>query len=143
MSDFGFRYHRVRDPDLVANRSIDRSVLRRVWRFARPYRLMLAILLATILLASLFAILPPLVFRAIIDNHAIPRRDLGGINNLALLALMLAVLDAVMGVVQRWLSAAHRRGPHLRPARRPSTTTCSACRCRSSPAPRPVPSSAG
>ncbi len=105
MSDFGFRYHRMRDPDMVADRKLDRTILRRVWAFARPYRLLLAFLLASILLASLFAIAPPLVFRAIIDNHAIPRRDLGGINKLAFLALMLAVIDAVMGVVQRWLSS--------------------------------------
>ncbi|HVF14297.1 MAG TPA: ABC transporter transmembrane domain-containing protein, partial [Acidimicrobiales bacterium] len=105
MSDFGFRMHRMREPDLIANTTVDRAVLRRVWAFARPYRLMLAVLLVTILLASLVAILPPLVFRAIIDNHAIPRRDLGGINRLAFLALMLALVDAVMGVVQRWLSS--------------------------------------
>ncbi|HEX7275945.1 MAG TPA: ABC transporter transmembrane domain-containing protein, partial [Acidimicrobiales bacterium] len=105
MSDFGFRYHRMRDPELVANRTLDRTVLRRVWRFARPYRLQLAVLLAAILLASVVAILPPLVFREIIDKHAIPRRDLGGINRLALFALALAVADAAMGVAQRWLSA--------------------------------------
>jgi ATP-binding cassette, subfamily B, bacterial len=105
VSDMGFRYHRMRDPDLVANRTLDRTVVRRVWTFARPYRLLLSVLLASILLASLLAILPPLVFREIIDRHAIPRRDLGGINRLAFLALMLAVADAGMGVVQRWLSA--------------------------------------
>jgi ATP-binding cassette, subfamily B, bacterial len=105
VSDFGFRYHRVRDPDLLVNRSLDRTVVRRVWRFAKPYRLLLAGLLGAILVASLVQILPPLVFRRIIDNHAIPRRDLGGINRLAFLALMLAVADAGMGVVQRWLSA--------------------------------------
>ncbi len=105
MSDFGFRYHRMRDPDLVAHRTLDRAVVRRVWAFARPYRLQLAALLTGILVASLLAILPPLVFREIIDKHAIPRRDLGGINRLAFLALMLAITDAAMGVFQRWLSA--------------------------------------
>ncbi len=105
MSDFGFRYHRVRDPDLIANRTIDRSVLRRVWKFARPYRLQLGVLLGAILLGSVVAILPPLVFREIIDKHAIPRTDLGGINRLALFALGLAILDAALGVGQRWLSA--------------------------------------
>ncbi len=105
MSDFGFRYHRMRDPELVANRTVDRAVLRRVWRFARPYRLLLAVLLAAILLTSLVSILPPLVFREIIDKHAIPRRDLGGINRLAFFALLLAVADAAMGIGQRWLSA--------------------------------------
>jgi len=94
-----------RDPELVAGKSIDRPVLRRVWAFARPYRLMLAAFLGTILVAAVVGALPPLVFRSIIDHHAIPRRDLGGLNRLALLALGLAFADAVFGVVQRWLAA--------------------------------------
>ena len=90
---------------MLTNRTLDWAVVRRVWRFARAYRLLLGFLLAAILIASLVQILPPLVFREIIDKHAIPRRDLAGINKLALLALALAVADAAMGVVQRWLSA--------------------------------------
>ena len=90
---------------MLTNRTLDRAVVRRVWRFARAYRLLLGFLLGSILVASLVQILPPLVFREIIDKHAIPRRDLAGINKLALLALLLAVADAAMGVVQRWLSA--------------------------------------
>ena len=77
MSDFGFRYHRVRDPDMLTNRTLDRAVVRRVWRFARAYRLLLVVLLASILVASLVEILPPLVFREIIDKHAIPRATWG------------------------------------------------------------------
>ncbi len=94
-----------RDPELVAGRSIDRSVVRRVWAFARAYRVMLGVFLVTILLAAVLGALPPLVFRSMIDHHAIPRRDLGGLNRLALLALGLACADAVLGVVQRWLAA--------------------------------------
>ena len=94
-----------RDPELVAGRSLDRSVVRRVWAFARAYRMMLGVFLATILLAAVLGALPPLVFRSMIDHHAIPRRDLGGLNRLALLALGLACADALLGVVQRWLAA--------------------------------------
>ena len=102
---YGFHHRMSRDPELVAGRSIDRPVLRRVWSFARPYRVMLGAFLGTILVAAVLGALPPLVFRTIIDHHAIPRRDLGGLNRLALLALGLAFGDAVLGVVQRWLAA--------------------------------------
>jgi ATP-binding cassette subfamily B protein len=59
----------------------------------------------TILAGSIVGILPPLVFRSIIDHHAVPRRDMGGVNRLALLALTLAFADAGLNILQRWLSA--------------------------------------
>jgi ATP-binding cassette, subfamily B, bacterial len=94
-----------RDPEFVAGARLDRLVLRRVWAFARPYRFMLAGYVATILVSAVITILPPLVFRAIIDHHAIPRRDLGGLNRLALLAVGLAVADLVLTLFQRWWTA--------------------------------------
>jgi len=94
-----------RDPDLVAGKTVDRNVLRRVLTFARPYRRLLVVFVATILAGSIVGILPPLVFRSIIDHHAVPRRDLPGLNRLALLALSLAFADAGLNILQRWLSA--------------------------------------
>jgi ATP-binding cassette subfamily B protein len=66
---------------------------------------MIAGFLGTILAGSVVGILPPLVFRSIIDHHALPRRDLRGLNLLALLALALAFADAALNVVQRWWAA--------------------------------------
>jgi ATP-binding cassette subfamily B protein len=40
-----------------------------------------------------------------IDHHAVPRRDLSGLNRLALLALALAIADAGLTVAQRWWMA--------------------------------------
>ena len=94
-----------RDPEFIAGAKLDRLVLRRVWAFARPYRYMLAGYVATILVSAVITILPPLVFRAIIDHHAIPRRDLAGLNKLALLAVGLAVVDLVLNLFQRWWTA--------------------------------------
>lgn len=102
---YGFQHRMGRDPDAVAGKSIDREVLARVLTFARPYRRLLVAFVATILAGSIVGILPPLVFRSIIDHHAIPRRDLAGLNRLALLALSLALADAALNIVQRWLSA--------------------------------------
>jgi len=94
-----------RDPEFIAGAKLDRLVLGRVWAFARPYRYMLAGYVATILVSAVITILPPLVFRAIIDHHAIPRRDLAGLNKLALLAVGLAVVDLVLNLFQRWWTA--------------------------------------
>jgi ATP-binding cassette subfamily B protein len=90
---------------MVAGAKVDRAVLRRVWAFARPYRWMLAGFVATILASAVITVAPPLVFRAIIDNHAIPRRDLRGVNMLALLAVGIALADLVLNLFQRWWTA--------------------------------------
>jgi ATP-binding cassette subfamily B protein len=90
---------------MLSGASVDRAIVRRVWAFARPYRWMIAGFLGTILAGSVVGILPPLVFRSIIDHHALPRRDLRGLNLLALLALALAFADAALNVVQRWWAA--------------------------------------
>jgi len=105
-SGFGHGWHGAlwRDPDLLTGATVDRSIMRRVWGFARPYRAMIIGLLATIVIDSVVGILPPLVFRAIIDDHAIPRH-LAGLDWLALLALGLALADAALVVAQRWWSA--------------------------------------
>ncbi|MEO7836163.1 MAG: ABC transporter ATP-binding protein [Acidimicrobiales bacterium] len=104
-SGYGWHHRLGRDPDAVAGKSFDRAVLRRVLNFARPYRAMLAAFLGTILAGSVVGILPPLVFRSLIDHHAIPRSDPGGANRLALIALGLAFSDAGLNVVQRWWGA--------------------------------------
>ena len=101
---YGFHHRMNRDPDAVAGKQVDRTVLRRVLAFARPYRRLLVVFVATILAGSIVGILPPLVFRSIIDHHAVPRR-LDGLDRLALLALFLAFADAALNILQRWISA--------------------------------------
>jgi ATP-binding cassette subfamily B protein len=75
-----------------------------VWAFARPYRASIFGFLATILLSALLALVAPFVFRAIIDD-AIPRGDRSQIWWLAALAVVAAVAEAVLAIVQRWYSA--------------------------------------
>src|SRR5438105_1574131 len=93
----------MRDRDAFKGKSIDRGIVRRVWQFARPYRRMIVLFLATIVLSSLLGIVPPLVFRRIIN--VIPRHDFGEINVLAALAVGLALGEAALSVAQRWWSA--------------------------------------
>jgi len=93
----------MRGRDHLKGKSLDRRVVRRVWTFARPYRRMILGFLATIVAASFIGILPPLIFRRIIE--VIPHKDFGAINRLAVLAIGLALLDAGLSVVQRWWSS--------------------------------------
>jgi ATP-binding cassette subfamily B protein len=92
------------DSAAVKGRRLERSLLRRVWTFARPYRLSIAGFLSAILLAAVLALVPPFVFRAIIDD-AIPQADRSFIWWLASLAIGAAILDAVLAIAQRWYSA--------------------------------------
>ena len=88
----------------VAGATFSRTTARRIWEFARPYRGKLAVFLAAIFAASLLALAPPLVVRTIIDT-AIPDDDRGMITMLAVIAVLAAVGDAALNVVQRWCSA--------------------------------------
>jgi ATP-binding cassette subfamily B protein len=92
------------DASFVAGARLSREGLRRVATFARPYRSGIAGFLAAILVSSLAALVPPLLFRTIVDR-AIPREDVGLIVALTLVLVLAAVLDAVLQVVQRWFSA--------------------------------------
>ncbi|MFM8711778.1 MAG: ABC transporter ATP-binding protein [Actinomycetota bacterium] len=93
-----------RDSEAVAGRSLERQTLRRVWHFAQPYRATIAVFLTAILASALIALVPPFVFRAIIDD-AIPSRDRGAVWWLALVAVLAALGEAVLAIVQRWGSA--------------------------------------
>lgn len=93
-----------RDRSTIEGQRLGGRSLRRVWAFARPYRASIFGFLATILLSALLALVAPFVFRAIIDD-AIPRGDRSQIWWLAALAVVAAVAEAVLAIVQRWYSA--------------------------------------
>ncbi|MGH9230932.1 MAG: ABC transporter ATP-binding protein [Acidimicrobiales bacterium] len=92
------------DPSQLAGASIDRSLVRRVWRFARPYRWMLLGYLAIIVVTALVQLVPPLLFRSIIDS-AIPDGDRAYLNLLAGLAVLAAAGSAALAVADRYVSS--------------------------------------
>ena len=75
-----------RDTEGLDDAALDRSTVRRVWGFARPYRGKIAGFLAAIVGAALLGLAPPLIFGAIIDD-AIAEGDRGHLTVLALLAI--------------------------------------------------------
>ena len=93
-----------RDRDVVEDAHLSRSTLGRVWSFARPYRGTIVVFLVAILGAALLALVPPFVFRQIIDS-AIPSGDRAQIVVLAAIAVGAALGDAGLAILQRWGSA--------------------------------------
>jgi ATP-binding cassette subfamily B protein len=93
-----------RDRSSVEGAELQVATLRRVWTFARPYRLKIAAFLGVILLAALLELVPPFVVRAILDD-AIPSADKTMIAWLAAAAVLAAIGDAALQVAQRWYSA--------------------------------------
>ncbi|MGE3619974.1 MAG: ABC transporter ATP-binding protein [Acidimicrobiia bacterium] len=92
------------DPAAVADARLDLAVVRRVARFARPYRRLLAGLLSIIVASALLGLVPPLLFRQIIDG-AVPDADRGALNVLAGFIVAAAVVDAGLSLAERWLSS--------------------------------------
>jgi ATP-binding cassette subfamily B protein len=95
----GFR----RDEQL-RQRRLNREVLRRVLTYVRPYRLPLIGFVVAVIGAAVATAVPPLLFRSLLDN-AIPDKNRQLVAVLAIAAVALAFANALLSLVQRWLSA--------------------------------------
>jgi ATP-binding cassette subfamily B protein len=92
------------DAAAVVGASLDRSIVRRVMEFARPYRAQIIGFLAAIITAAILGLAPPLLFKWILDD-AIADGDKGRLSLLAGLAVAAAVADSGLSLVERWLSS--------------------------------------
>jgi ATP-binding cassette subfamily B protein len=95
----GFR----RDPD-VRGKGFERALLRRVLGLTRPYKKALIGFLLMATAASAVGVLPPLLFKALVDD-AVKQSDKTLVLALAFGAVALAVGSAALGLLQRWFSA--------------------------------------
>lgn len=86
------------------DKGLDRAVLARAWRFAAHYRKLLLLNILTIFVSSGVGVLPPLVFRELIDT-AIPDKNLTTINLLFIAAIALAFAATGLGLLTRWFSS--------------------------------------
>lgn len=80
------------------------TLFRRVWGYARPYRSKVLGLLTTIFAITGLSLIPPLLYRDLIDN-AIIKGDTARLNWLALGMIGVPLLSAAIGFGQRYLSA--------------------------------------
>ena len=93
-----------RRDESITSQKLSPGILRRIARFAKPYRRMLLVFLALIVLDALLSAANPLIYRAIIDDGILPRHS-GVVVELALLLAVLALSDVILSLWQRWISA--------------------------------------
>ena len=80
------------------------ALLRRVWSYAKPYRFKTIGLLITIFVITGLSLIPPLLYRDLIDN-ALPNKDVTRLILLTLAMIAIPIINAVIGLGQRHLSA--------------------------------------
>lgn len=90
--------------DDAARPNLSRDLLRRVAGYARPYVFRIALILVAIVSQSLIGLVPPLLFRDLID-HALPNKDLERLNWLALGMIAIPLVNGLIGVGERWLTS--------------------------------------
>ena len=88
----------------VLQAGITKGTVKRILVTARPYRRVLSAFLGLVLVDALLGAVNPLLLRAIIDK-GILGHDRGLVVQLAVAAAVLAIVGAVIGLGERWLSA--------------------------------------
>src|SRR6476620_2880458 len=88
----------------VTQHRVAKGTFRRMLRFASPYKALLTAFLVLVGIGASLGALSPLIYRAII-NDGILGEDAGLVVRLALLIGGLAVVDAVLSLGERYVSA--------------------------------------
>jgi ATP-binding cassette subfamily B protein len=93
----------------VLEQKLAPGTVRRIGRFASPYKRDLTVFLVLIIVDALVAVANPLIFKKVIDDGIGKNPPATGSTNvvlaMALLLVGLALFDAVLGLAQRWYSA--------------------------------------
>jgi len=100
MGAYGWR----RQDEAVAGQKLAKGTLRRIVRFAKPYRWHITLFLLLVIVSAFLVIASPLLFKKIVDDGIIKGNG-GLVTALALVVAGLAVVEAILGLMQRWFSA--------------------------------------
>ena len=88
----------------VKNQKLKPGTLKRIAKFAIPYKLSLTFFLITVVIDAFLVVATPLLLRKLIDEGVIPKNgDL--VTKLAFAAGVIAVLDALFSMAGRWFSS--------------------------------------
>ncbi|WP_182880769.1 ABC transporter ATP-binding protein [Microbispora sp. H10949] len=102
---YGFQVMRsLRRDSSVTKERIAPGTVRRIAGYARPFRAQIAGFLALVVVDAVIVVANPLLMKAIIDDGIIPKR-VEVVLWLAVTIAALAVVDAGLGLAQRWFSA--------------------------------------
>ncbi len=88
----------------VLKQSVRKGTWRRMLRFVLPYRVILSGFLAVVIVDAVISVVNPLIYRDII-NGGILGHNADLVVKLAILLAALAVVDAGLSILQRWVSA--------------------------------------
>lgn len=88
----------------VGKHRLGRGVVRRVLGFAVPLRGLITVFLITVVATAVLGVVPPLLFREIIDTGVLAG-DRTRVIVLASVVAGLAIVEAGVGLVSRWLSS--------------------------------------
>lgn len=92
------------DRDAVKGKSVGRRTIRRVFSFARPYRMAITFFVVVIILQALLGLVAPLAFREII-NSAIPDGNYALLHILSACVVGAAVASAGLSFFERFYSS--------------------------------------
>src|SRR3954447_21668527 len=92
-----------RDNSVVKER-LNAGTVRRIAGYARPYIRELILFLALNAVAAVIVVANPLLLKSIIDKGIVPHKS-GVVIGLALAVGGLALVEALIGLAQRWYSA--------------------------------------
>lgn len=88
----------------VAGQKVARGTVRRIFGYARQYRLIIGLFLGTLIVTSLLSVAQPLLFKRIVDD-GISVGNASLVTWTALAIAGLAIAYAAFGIVGRWYSA--------------------------------------
>ena len=88
----------------VKNQKLKPGTLKRIARFAIPYKVSLSLFLVTVVIDAFLIVATPLLLRKLIDDGVIPK-DSALVTKLALAVGIIAILDALFSMIGRWFSA--------------------------------------
>jgi ATP-binding cassette subfamily B protein len=80
------------------------GTVKRIWKFAKPFKLYLFFFLITIVIDSFLTVASPLLLRNLIDKGVIPKNG-HVVTVLALLVGLIAVFDTIVNLISRWFSS--------------------------------------
>jgi ATP-binding cassette, subfamily B, bacterial len=91
------------DPS-VKQQKLKAGTVKRIFEFAKPYRMYLSVFLFTVVIDAFLVVATPLILRKLIDDGVIPKNG-PLITELAFMVGLIAIADAVMSIIGRWFSA--------------------------------------
>ena len=93
----------TRDP-AVKDIKLKEGTIRRIWSFAKPFKLYLGFFLLTIVADSILTVATPLLLKNLIDDGVIPKNG-RVVTELALIVGVIAIVDSGVTLISRWFSS--------------------------------------